>query len=299
MRLSTVETLVIESSRVGDRLAVSVALPSGSTAGSDPLPVIYVLDPAFSFLTTTAATAWLATASRLAGGDFPPTVVVGVGYPTDDLGAIMARRARDLTPTDGRAPQGLSLPPFPFGLGGAARFLDALVSEVMPQVEARYPADPADRTLLGHSFGGLFALFTLFRQPAAFRRYLVISPSLWWDDRIILRHEQAWADNHDNLPARLFIAVGGREQASGGGWKNQGFPDEAIAAVRQVDNCRELRARLDARQYPSLTLECVVLDGEYHLTVGAAAITRGLISLFSGGNVAVHAEQVAGASTRA
>ena len=298
MRLPTVETFVIESSRVGDRLAVSVALPSGSTAGSDPLPVIYVLDPAFNFLTTTAATAWLATASRLAGGDFRPSVVVGVGYPTDDLSAIMARRTRDLTPTDGRAPEGLSLPPFPLGLGGAARFLDALVSEVMPQVEARHFADPADRTLVGHSFGGLFGLVTLFRQPATFRRYLILSPSLWWDDRVILRHEQAWADNHDNLPARLFIAVGGREQATGGGWKNEGFPDEAIAAVRQVDNCRELCTRLDARRYPGLSLECVVLDGEYHLTVAAAAITRGLISLFSAGNGAAHAEQHAGASAR-
>lgn len=297
MRLPTVETFVIESSRVGDRLAVSVALPAGSAAGSDPLPVIYVLDPAFNFLTTTAATAWLATASRLAGGDFPPTVVVGVGYPSDDLGAIMARRARDLTPTDGHAPEGLSLPPFPLGLGGAARFLDALVSEVMPQVEAPHLADPTDRTLVGHSFGGLFGLVTLFGQPAAFRRYLIISPSLWWDNQVILRHEQAWAESHDNLPARLFIAVGGREQAAGGGWKNEGFPDEAIAAVRQVDNCRELSTRLDARQYPGLSLECVVLDGEYHLTVAAAAITRGLISLFSG-NVAVHAEQVEGASAR-
>jgi predicted alpha/beta superfamily hydrolase len=223
---------------------------------------------------------------------------VGVGYPTDDLGAIMARRARDLTPTDGRVPEGLSLPPFLFGLGGAARFLDALVSEVMPQVEARHPADPADRTLVGHSFGGLFALFTLFRQPAAFGRYLVISPALWWDDRVVLRHEQAWAENHDNLPARVFVAVGRSEQAAGGGWKNEGLPDEAITAVRQVDNCRELCTRLDARQYPSLSLDCVVLDGEYHLTVGAAAITRGLISLFSGGNAAIHAEQVAGASAR-
>ena len=150
---------------------------------------------------------------------------------------------------------------------------------------------------LGHSFGGLFGLVTLFRQPTAFRRYLIISPSLWWDNQVILRHEQAWAESHDNLPARLFIAVGGREQAAGGGWKNEGFPDEAIAAVRQVDNCRELCTRLDARQYPGLSLECVVLDGEYHLTVAAAAITRGLISLFSG-NVAVHAEQVEGASAR-
>jgi predicted alpha/beta superfamily hydrolase len=293
VQLPTVETFVIASSLVADRLEVSVAVPSGPAAASDPLPVIYVLDPAFNFQTTAAAAAWLATAGRLAGGDFPPTVVAGVGYPTDDLGEVMARRARDLTPTDGRPPAGVSLPPFPLGLGGAARFLDALVSEVMPQIEARYPADPADRTLVGHSFGGLFALFTLFRRPAAFRRYLSISPSLWWDDRVVLRHEQARAENHDDLPARLFVAVGGREQTAGGGWKNEGFPDEAIAAVRQVDNCRELCTRLDARRYPGLSLECAVLDGEYHLTVGPAAITRGLTSLFSGGD---DAAQVARAS---
>jgi len=298
MQLPTVERFVIESSHVEDRLEVSVALPSGRTAAPDPVPVIYVLDPDFNFHTTVAATAWLATASRLAGGDFPQTVVVGVGYPTDDLGETMARRARDLTPTEGGAPEGLSLPPFPLGLGGAARFLDALVSEVMPQVEERHPADPADRTLVAHSFGGLFALLTLFGRPAAFRRYLVVSPSIWWDDRVILRHEQAWADDHADLPARLFVAVGRDEQAPGGGWKNESFPDEAIATVRQVDNCHELCTRLEARRYPSLNLESVVLEGEYHLTVGAAAITRGLISLHSSGNVAV-AERVAGASARA
>ena len=295
MGLHTVETFVIESSHVGDRLEVSVAVPSGGTAGADPLPVIYVLDPAFNFATAAAAAAWLATASRLAGGDFPRAIVVGVGYPSDDLGAIMARRARDLTPTDGNAPEGVSLPTFPLGLGGAARFFDALVIEVMPQVETSYAADPADRTLLGHSFGGLFALFTLFRSPAAFRRYLIISPSIWWDDRVVLRHEESWAEQHDDLPASVFIAVGRNEQAAGGGWKNEGFPDEAIAAVRQLDNGRELCARLDARRYPGLNLECVVLDGEYHLTVGAAAITRGLISLFTDRTRTAATEQLADA----
>ncbi len=297
MQLQTVETFVLDSSELGDRLELSVALPNGRAAGSDRLPVVYVLDAAFHFQTVLAASAWLATASRLAGGNFPATIVVGVGYPTDDLGAIMARRARDLTPTDGRAPNGLTLPPFPLGLGGAARFLDALVSEALPQIEARYPADSADRTFLGHSFGGLFGLFALFRGPTAFRRYLIISPSIWWHDRVILRHEETWAEEHDTLPARLFLGVGRNEQAPGGGWKNEGFPDEAIEAVRQVDNCRELCARLDARRYPDLSLDCVVLDDEYHLTVGAAAVTRGLVSLFSGGNQAAHAEQTAGAST--
>lgn len=299
MELPAVETFVIDSSAIGDRLELSIALPPGRDAGAEPLPVIYVLDAAFNFQTATAATSWLETASRLAGGDFPPAMVVGVGYPTDDLSAIMARRARDLTPTDGRAPEGLSLPTFPLGLGGAARFLDALVSEVLPQVEARHPADAADRTLLGHSFGGLFALFTLFRSTAVFDRYLIVSPSVWWDGRVILRYEQTWAEEHDDLPACVFLAVGRNEQAAGGGWKNEGFPDEAITAVRQVDNCRELCARLDGRHYPGLSLEFVLLDGEYHLTIGAAATTRGLSWLFSGSNRARDTEQMAGGPDRA
>ena len=296
MRLPTVETLVIESAQTDDRLEVSVAVPSGPSAAGRPLPVIYVLDPVLNFETATAAAGWLATAGQLAGGDFPRTIVVGVGYPNDDdVRKVMARRARDLTPTDGPAPEGLSLPPFPFGLGGAARFLDALVSEVMPQIEAAYGADPDDRTLVGHSFGGLFALFTLFRVPAAFRRYLIISPSIWWDARVILRHEANWAAHHHNLPASVFIAVGRNEQAPGGGWKNEGFPDEAIAAIRQLDNYRELCVRLHARRYPDLNLECAVFDGEYHLTITAAAITRGLISLFTADNRRAHNEPSTGA----
>lgn len=281
MQLPTLETFVIESSHVGDRLEVQVAVPSGRVSAPGRLPAIYVLDPAFNFQTTLAAATWLATASRLAGGGFPAAVLVGVGYPTDDLAKVMARRARDLTPTEGGAPEGLSLPPFPLGVGGAARFFDALQREVIPAVEARYPADPADRTVVGHSFGGLFALFTLLSRPRSFGRYLVVSPSVWWDDRVILRHEHAWAGNHADLPARLFVAVGREEQAAGGGWKNEGFPDHAIAALRQVDNCGELCSRLESRRYPGLELASVVLDGEFHLTVGAAAITRGLIWLFS------------------
>lgn len=193
----------------------------------------------------------------------------------------MARRARDLTPTQAGAPAGVPLSTPPFGFGGAARYLDALEEDVMPQVEARYGGDRADRTLLGFSFGGLFALYTLFHRPQAFRRYLIVSPSIWWDDRIALDHEHAWAACHDDLPARVFLSVGCEEQSAGAGWKNEGFPDDALVALAQVENVRELCDRLRSRAYPGLHLECAFLAGEHHLTGTAAGITRGLVSLFA------------------
>lgn len=280
MYLPTAETLVIESDEVGDRLDVVVARPADS--GADvPLSVVYALDPAFTFATVVAAASWLRTASQLAGGDIPPLLVVGVGYPSADLGEIIARRARDLTPTDGGAPANVRLPVPPFGFGGAARFLDALEQEVMPEVEARYDVDSVDRTLLGFSFGGLFALYTLFHRPQTFGRYLVVSSSIWWDDRVVLRYEEAWAADHEDLPARVFLSVGREEQSPGGGWKNEGFPDEALAALRQVENVRELCNRLRSRRYAGLRLDCAFLEGEHHLTGTAAAVTRGLVALYS------------------
>jgi predicted alpha/beta superfamily hydrolase len=282
MQLPTMESFLIDSAEVGDQIEVTIALPAGASRDGEPLRAVYVLDPSFNFLTVTAAANWLSTASGLAGEPVPPMIVVGVGYPTDDLGGIMARRARDLTPTAGDASP-IPLPSVPFGFGGAAHFLDALVHEVIPEVEARSLADHRDRTLFGHSFGGLFALYTLFRRPDAFQRYLVVSPSIWWDDRVVLRDEQAWADSHTDLEAKVFWAVGRQEQEPGGGWKNEGFPDEIIAAVQQVDNVTAWAHRLQAKGYSNLDLDGLVLEGEYHLTVSAAAATRGLRTLFAGG----------------
>jgi predicted alpha/beta superfamily hydrolase len=210
----------------------------------------------------------------------PESIVVTVGYPTEEPSEVMARRARDLTPSEGHASP-IHLPPLPLGFGGASMFLDALVDEVIPEVAAHCPEISEDRTLVGWSFGGLFALYTLFHRPQCFNRYLVVSPSIWWDGRILLQYEEAWANSHRDLPARVFLAVGGQEQEPGGGWKNEAFPDEAIAAVQQVTNLKELSSRLSGRGYRSLELETVVLEGEYHLTVPAAALTRGLLWLLS------------------
>ena len=274
-----VETFDLDSVNLKDRLRISVALPSGF-GDAESLPVILALDPAFTFQTVTAAANGLPLASRIAGGSVPDSAVVGIGYASPDLGEVMARRARDFTPSNGDASP-IQLPPSPLGFGGALHFLDAILDEVLPEVGARFGLSIEDRTLFGWSFGGLFALYALLSRPESFRRYLVVSPSIWWDDRVLLQCEQAWADSHTELPAKLFLAVGSEEQTPGGGWKNEGFPDEAIAAVKQVTNFEEFTRRLTERRYQGLDFESVVFDGEYHLTVPAAAVTRGLAWLLN------------------
>jgi pimeloyl-ACP methyl ester carboxylesterase len=157
--------------------------------------------------------------------------------------------------------------------------LAAIADEIVPFVEANF-AVSRDRTLIGWSLGGLFALYALFHRPGLFPRTLAVSPSLWWEDRLPLRWEQEWAASHDDLDARLFMSVGAREQAPGGGWLSEGFSDEIIAWFNQVTNFRTFTRRLKSRAYPSLAFDAVVFPDEYHMTVYPAAVARGLVRLF-------------------
>jgi uncharacterized protein len=270
-----VETFAVTSARLREPIQISVArLPGsgGDTAGK--VVVLYLLDPAFNFFTTVSIASFLSGFARIAGGRWPPVVIAGVGYQTDDPREVMTRRARDLTPTSAAPPPVVPLPPLSFG--GASEFLAALQQDVCPTVEKHIQADASSRVLVGHSFGGLCGLYSLFHRPETFDGYIVISPSLWWDDRVVLRYEQAWSETHLSLPARLFLAVGGGEQAEGAGWLNEGFSDEAIRHVRQVGNFRELEATLARRHYQRFHFNAAIIAGEYHLTVFPAAFGRGL-----------------------
>jgi predicted alpha/beta superfamily hydrolase len=246
--------------------------------GEPGSPVLYVLDSFFLFDVAVGVASLLRTAARLTGGPFPALTTVGIGYSTDDPQEIFALRARDFTPTNGRATTAIDLPPLPFG--GAEPFLSALVAEIIPTVEARYPMDGTRRGLAGFSFSGLFGLYVLFHRPETFSCFLIGSPSLWWDDGLAFEWEQAWARTHDNLAARVFLSVGANEQLVGDSWRNEGFPLEALERLKQVDNVKEMAELLSGRAYPSLRLETAVFEGEYHLTAPAAAITRGVLTGF-------------------
>lgn len=67
----------------------------------------------------------------------------------------------------------------PFG-GHASSFLDKLVNEVIPETERRLGVFDAERTILGVSLSGLFALWAAFNTDA-FANIISISGSLWYD----------------------------------------------------------------------------------------------------------------------
>ena len=67
----------------------------------------------------------------------------------------------------------------PFG-GKAVAFLDKLTNEIVPGTERDMGIEYAERTLLGVSLSGLFAVWAAFNTDA-FANIISISGSLWYD----------------------------------------------------------------------------------------------------------------------
>jgi predicted alpha/beta superfamily hydrolase len=210
------------------------------------------------------------------GGALPLCYLVAIGYADPD---IAARRFRDYTPTKAELPPGLSQP-LPFGTGGAAPYLTTICEDIIPHLERQYPLDPRERVLVGYSLSGRFATYTLFSEPEAFGRYLIVSPSLWWDRGSAFAEEEAWASSNADLPAKVLLVGGDAEETPGGGWRNN-LPDEIGLPLKQLTNMRELDRRLTARNYPSLRFKADFITDGRHITGLPAAVALGLVEIFA------------------
>lgn len=76
----------------------------------------------------------------------------------------------------------------PFG-GKAAAFLNKLTNEIIPEAERDLGIEDAERTLLGVSLSGLFAVWSAFNTDA-FTNIISISGSLWYDGFVEWMKEQ-------------------------------------------------------------------------------------------------------------
>jgi predicted alpha/beta superfamily hydrolase len=238
----------LDSRIIGERLEVDVSLPRGYEEESLRYPVAYVLDAETNF----GATSYIAH-RLMKNGDIPRIIVVGIAYDTS-YEDFYRKRARDLTPV--RAPR------FAHG-GGAARFARFMREELFPLVDASYRTRPGDRTLYGHSFGGLFADYALLEQPDLFRRIVSISPSIWYADRYLIQKEEQVFRSGRPPKAVVYTAVGEHE------------------SDHFVRDWKELTAKLRSRGYPGLVVKSEVLADENHRSIFGVAFTNGLRYVFS------------------
>ncbi|NVK18441.1 MAG: alpha/beta hydrolase [Methylocystaceae bacterium] len=173
-------------------------------------PVLYAFDADLSLGLMQTLAAQVTRVANRAG--LRPPIVVTIGYGDEKL--ALKRRIKDLTPYADHydlpeRPNNKKWPP----LGGGDRFLDVLIKDIKPFVEQRYRVDTKAETLYGHSLGGLLTLHCLVTKPSAFERYAAASPSLWFNNRKIIRDLTSFQHSTTTEPKiRLRLTVGTDEE---------------------------------------------------------------------------------------
>jgi predicted alpha/beta superfamily hydrolase len=102
--------------------------------------------------------------------------------------------------------------------GMADRYGQMLVYEIKPWVDAtwRTKRGPQDTALAGSSLGGLLSLHLGLTHSAVFGKLGLLSPSVWWDDRWIVRQlVQGGGARRPALTIWLDVGTGERRMLKG------------------------------------------------------------------------------------
>jgi predicted alpha/beta superfamily hydrolase len=247
------ESLTLHSDVLDEDRTVLVYEPTGYDRSDASYPVMYLLDGDTHFHHTTGIVEFLAR-----NGYIPQMLVVGL--PNTD-------RTRDLTPPTATDTAGA----FPTA-GSADAFLSFIVDELIPYVDGNYRTAPY-RILVGHSFGGLFAVHTLLARPDVFDAYVAISPTLWWNGGSPISRAETFFEEHPDSDPFLFMTMG-----------NEGG--------RMLSSVREFSAVLEERAPDSFEWEFALMDEETHGSIPHRTIYRAMERLYDGWRIPNFAELV-------
>ncbi len=200
-------------------------------------PVLYLLDGQYDFPLFAGI-----YSDQYYDGFLPGVITVGItwGGKNPDAGVL---RGRDFTPTKTAQMES----------GNGPKFLEFIKTELIPFIKSKYRVND-DRTLTGSSLGGLFTLYALFNEPSLFDRYILTSPSLWWDNKVLRTWETKYEATGSTTPTRLFM---GRGELEGDD------PDFQLLADR-------------LKKVKNLEVHTLVLEGTGHAGTKPEGYSRGL-----------------------
>lgn len=256
------ERIVIKSQVLGEERVILVRTPAGYARGAERFPVLYMTDGDAHIQHTSGTVSFLARNARM-----PEMIVVGITN-TD--------RTRDLTPTRVERLPGNPNVQFPTS-GGGDKFLKFIETELIPQIESKYRTQPY-RALAGHSLGGLFAVHAMLARPELFNSYIAVSPSLQWDNFVMIDRVKEFFKNRKEYDRTLFASLGNepgdigdafgmfrdelqRQQLKGFAWEAVRYDDEDHGSVVLRSHYAGLRKMYDGWQFPRDPMTGAVAGG--------------------------------------
>lgn len=143
--------------------------------------------------------------------------------------------------------------------GHSANFIAFIEKELIPFMIQNYPTQNT-RTIIGQSLGGLLATEILFTKPYLFFKYIIISPSLWWNDGALLKTQPDILNADFKQPIDIYIGVG-----------KEGLSPSPINHVMEVD-ANLLAEKIGSKKNKNVTYFFDYLPEENHATVTHPAV---------------------------
>lgn len=200
----------IQSKELNEKRILNIYLPEGYNPSEDTkYPVIYLLDGSADEdfihvvgLVQFNSFEWI--------NQVPKSIVVGI--------ATVDRR-RDFTfPTTIENDKTR----FPT-TGHSDQFIAFIEKELQPFIEKKYKTNDS-KTIIGQSLGGLLETEILLKKPFLFNKYVIVSPSLWWDNGSLLNLDSEILKENFKQQTDIYIAVG-----------KEGLTPTEIPRVMEVD----------------------------------------------------------------
>jgi len=182
----------LPSAVLSETRVLNVYLPEGYQATSTKsYPVIYLLDGSANedFIHVAGVMQFLTMIQLM-----PPSILVGIAN---------IDRKRDFTfPTTVKKDK----KDYPT-TGGSGNFIRFLDTELKPYVQKHFRTNDTT-TLIGQSLGGLLATEILLKHPTMFNNYVIVSPSLWWDQESLLKSAGKLLKANAGANGDVFLTVG-------------------------------------------------------------------------------------------
>lgn len=247
------ETLEINSIALGENRIINIYLPVGYNKNdTTQYPVIYLLDGA-------ADEDFIHVVGLIQFNNFewinrvPKSIVVGIAN---------VDRKRDFTYPSTIKEDQKSYPT----TGHSASFINFIESELQPFIEKKYKGN-LSKTIIGQSLGGLLATEVLLKKPQLFNQYIIISPSIWWDNGSLLNLPLDHL-NKIQLKSQIYIGVG-----------KEGLSPGKTPRLMETD-AQLLSERLKQIQNNNIQVFFDYLPQEDHATITHQAIFNALRMLY-------------------
>jgi predicted alpha/beta superfamily hydrolase len=236
----------ITSTELGEKRILNIYLPEGYHENdTTTYPVIYLLDGSadedfihIAGLVQYFNFPWINT--------LPKSIVVGI---------TNIDRRRDFTSPSTHPDIRKKFP----SAGGSQKFMTFIEKELQVYISKKYRTTNT-KTIIGQSLGGLLATEILFKKPHLFDKYIIISPSIWWNDGELLKDNPQLLQASFGQPLSIYIGVG-----------KEGLSPIFDNHVMEED-AKKLAEKIQQTKSKSITVYFDYLPAENHATVTHPAV---------------------------